>query len=77
MNPIIKIEADGSLTLSVNLRLSGSLLSQEEQIASALNSLGNLSTQEAMTHLDSQIQAPAGYSLKSYQKKSTKRHMVK
>lgn len=77
MNPIIKIEADGSLTMSVNLRLSGSLLSQEEQIAMALNTLGNLSTQEAMLHLDSQLQAPDGYSLKTHQKKSIKRHMVR
>lgn len=53
MTPEIKREDDGSLTFSVNVRLSGSLLEQEEEIARILNELGRKATAEALGGFDS------------------------
>ena len=53
MTPQIKHEDDGSLTLSVNVRLSGSLLEQEQEIARILNELGRRATGEALGSFDS------------------------
>lgn len=77
MNPQIKTESDGSTTLSVNFKLSGSFLSQEEQIARAVNLLGNLSTQECLRSFDSLQGVPKGHSLKGESKKNIKRPMVR
>jgi replicative DNA helicase len=39
-----KTEADGSVTISMNLKTEGSMLEQEEQIAVALAEIGRLAT---------------------------------
>ncbi len=57
MTPKIKREADGSLTVSVNVHLSGSMLEQEEIIAEAVNAVGRAATLKVLESLDSDGQA--------------------
>jgi hypothetical protein len=45
-------ELDGSITLSLNFKLSGSSLEQEEQLAAKLNELGVLGTGEILKSYD-------------------------
>jgi hypothetical protein len=52
MYPKVKKENDGSLTLSLNVVLSGSSLDQEESLALALNSLGLSATLEVLSSFD-------------------------
>lgn len=52
MYPKVKKENDGSLTLSLNVVLSGSSLDQEESLALALNSLGLSATSEVLSSFD-------------------------
>lgn len=75
MNTNLKREKDGSLTLSVNLKLSGSCLEQEESLAIALNELGLCSTAEILESFDvkeDNIEVDGEkYSSKGEKKKST------
>jgi hypothetical protein len=68
-------ESDGSVTLSLNIKLLGSSLEQEEQLAEALNSLGRLGSIEILESLDTNGEAieVAGvtHSSKGEKKKST------
>lgn len=77
MTPQIKKESDGSLTLSVNVRLNGSLLEMEEEIAEILNELGRAATGAALERFDSNgdpiIVDNQKYTSKGSEKKSTKR----
>jgi hypothetical protein len=52
MNTNLKREKDGSLTLSVNVKFSGSCLEQEESLAIALNELGLCCTAEILESFD-------------------------
>ena len=77
MTPQIKQEADGSLTLSVNVRLEGSLLEMEEEIATILNELGRMATGKALQQFDSNgdpiIVDNQKHTSKGSEKKSTRR----
>jgi hypothetical protein len=79
MTPQIKHETDGSLTLSVNVRLTGSLLEMEEEIARVVNALGRAATGEALESFDSDGTAVVvnnkRYTSKGKEKKSTRRRM--
>ena len=46
-------ELDGSITLSLNIKLVGSSLEQEEMLLASLNSLGCLGTKEILESQDS------------------------
>lgn len=50
--PQVKRELDGSLTLSVNVKLTGSSLEQEEALCRALNSLGLSGTEAILSSFD-------------------------
>ena len=39
-----KVEADGSVTITMNFKPEGSMLEQEEQIAQALSEMGRMAT---------------------------------
>lgn len=72
----VRKEKDGSYTLTMNVRLEGSLLHMEEQIATSLNTLGSQLTGEALQVLDTDGGAIVAdnlkYTSKGLQKKSTK-----
>lgn len=76
MSMVVTKEKDGSYTLSMNIRLDGSLLQMEEQIAHSLNTLGNQLTGEALQALDTDGSALIAnnikYTSKGLKKKSTK-----
>lgn len=77
MKSEIKQEQDGSYTLSVNLKLEGSMLEMEERIQEMANELGLKATLEALRKFDADgtpIQVK-GQTLtsKGPQKKSSKR----
>lgn len=81
MKSEIKQEEDGSYTVSVNLKLEGSMLEMEEHIQDMVNELGLKATKEALRKFDTDgtpIQFK-GKTLtsKGAQKKSSKRRMDK
>jgi hypothetical protein len=47
-----KIESDGSVTITMNIKPQGSMLEQEEQIASALAEVGRLATALSLKEFD-------------------------
>jgi len=77
MTPKITKETNGSLTLSINLELSGTMLEQEEQIARAVAEVGRMATGEALGSFDTDGAAVVvdnrRYTSKGTQKKSTRR----
>ncbi len=79
MTPKITREANGSLTVSINLELTGTMLEQEEQIAKAVAEVGRVATGEALGSFDtngtSVISANRTYTSKGQEKKSTRRRM--
>lgn len=78
MIPQIKHEDDGSLTVSVNIRLSGSLMEMEEEIARVVNEVGRAATGEALRSFDGDGRAlivnNQKQTSKGFEKKSTRRH---
>lgn len=81
MKSEIKQEPDGSYTLSVNLKLEGSMLEMEEHIQEMANELGLKATLEALRKFDADG-APIQFkgqtlTSKGAQKKSSKRHTGK
>ena len=52
MRPQHKIEPDGSVTITMNLKTEGSMLEQEEQIAAALAEVGQLATSISLKKFD-------------------------
>ena len=81
MKSEIKQESDGSYTVSVNLKLEGSMLEMEEHIQDMVNELGLKATMEALRKFDTDgtpIQLK-GQTLtsKGGQKKSSKRRTEK
>lgn len=52
MQPTIIREENGSLTISINLHLQGTMLEQEEQIRQAVNSVGRTATGCALQSFD-------------------------
>ncbi len=47
-----KLEADGSISITTNLKPTGSMLEQEEQIAEAVAEVGRLATQLSLQGFD-------------------------
>lgn len=47
-----KLEADGSVTITMNIKPQGSMLEQEEQIAAALAEVGRLATALSLKEFD-------------------------
>ena len=81
MKSEIKQEQDGSYTLSVNLKLEGSMLEMEEHIQEMVNELGLKATLEALRKFDAdgrpiQLKGKTLTS-KGAQKKSSKRPTAK
>ena len=81
MKSEIKQEQDGSYTLSVNLKLEGSMLEMEEHIQEMVNELGLKATIEALRKFDAdgtpiQLKGKTLTS-KGTQKKSSKRRTDK
>lgn len=50
--PTVINEKDGSLTISINLKMSGTMLEQESQIRDAINSVGRCATGFALKSFD-------------------------
>lgn len=77
MTPKITKEANGSLTVSINLELTGTMLEQEEQIARAVAEVGRVATGEALRSFDTDGAAVVvdnrKYTSKGEGKKSTRR----
>lgn len=77
LKPEIKKEANGSYTISVNIEMSGSMLSKEEQIARAVAAIGAVATREALESFDTDgsavIVENRKYTSKGTKKKSTRR----
>jgi hypothetical protein len=55
--PKLSKESDGSLTISINLKLSGTMLEQEEQIRDAVNQVGRSATGVALKSFDTNGEA--------------------
>ena len=47
-----KIEADGSVTITMNIKAEGSMLEQEEQIAQAVAEMGRMATALSLQGFD-------------------------
>lgn len=47
-----KIEADGSVTITMNFKPEGSMLEQEEQIAQAVAEMGRMATAFSLQNFD-------------------------
>lgn len=47
-----KVEMDGSITISLNLKPEGSMLEQEEQIAAAVSQIGKMATELSLKKFD-------------------------
>lgn len=77
----VKQEADGSLTVSVNLRFEGSMLEMEEKIAQTVNELGKFATVEALKQFDTDgsaiVVGNEKHTSKGLVKKNTSRHTEK
>lgn len=75
----IKKEKDGSYTISVNLKLEGSMLEMEESIQESVNEIGLHATLLALKEFDtdgSPIEVKGKkYTSKGSEKKTIKRHM--
>lgn len=52
MSQSIRKESDGSITLSINIKLEGSMLSMEDKIQEAVNQLGLQATLSALEKFD-------------------------
>lgn len=76
MEPTLHCEPDGSYTVSLNVRLEGSLLEKEEQIAAHVNTLGNYLTGKVLQDLDTDgspiVRHNVKFTTKGQQKKTTK-----
>lgn len=75
----IKQEKDGSYTISVNVKLEGSMLKMEESIQEVVNEIGLNTTLLALKQFDTDGEPIAikgeKYTSKGLVKKSTKRRM--
>jgi hypothetical protein len=47
-----KLETDGSISITLNIKPEGSMLEQEEQIAAAVAEVGRLATQLSLSDFD-------------------------
>ena len=72
-----KTEADGSVTISMNLKTEGSMLEQEEQIAVALAEIGRLATSISLKKFDTDgrpvVVGNVKHTSRGEEKKTTKR----
>lgn len=72
-----KIESDGSLSITVNIKPMGSFLEQEEQIATAVAEVGRLASELRMKAHDTDgrmiVVANKKYTSRGVEKKNTKR----
>ena len=73
-------ETDGSVTISVNVKLSGTMLQQEEQIRQAINQVGRSATGLALKSFDTNGDPikidGVKYTSKKPQKKTSWRRMA-
>lgn len=76
-----KVEADGSMTITMNIKPQGSMLEQEEQIAEALNEMGRLATALSLKGFDTDgrpvIVNNVKHTSRGQEKKTTKRRTGK
>lgn len=76
-----KLEADGSVTITMNIKQQGSMLEQEEQIAAALAEVGRLATALSLKEFDTDgrplIVDNIKHTSRGQEKKATKRRTGK
>lgn len=76
-----KLEADGSVTITMNIKPQGSMLEQEEQIAAALAEVGRLATALSLKEFDTDgrplIVDNIKHTSRGQEKKATKRRTGK
>ena len=76
-----KLEADGSVTITLNFKPEGSMLEQEEQIAEALADAGRLATALSLKNFDTDgrpvIVENVKFTSRGEEKKTFKRRMAK
>lgn len=76
-----KLEADGSVTITMNIKPQGSMLEQEEQIAAALAEVGRLATALSLKEFDTDgrplIVENVKHTSRGQEKKHTKRRTGK
>lgn len=76
-----KVEADGSVTITMNIKPQGSMLEQEEQIAEALAEAGRLATKQSLEDFDTDgrpvIVDNVKHTSRGQEKKGIKRRMGK
>lgn len=71
--PKVRQESDGSVTISINVKLSGSMLEQEEQIRQAVNQVGRSATGLALKSFDTKGDAIVLDGVKHTSKKPQKK----
>ncbi len=76
-----KVEADGSVTITLNIKAQGSMLEQEEQIAEAVAEVGRLATALSLQDFDTDgrpvIVDNVKHTSRGQEKKGTKRRTGK
>jgi len=76
-----KLEKDGSVTISLNIKPEGSMLEQEEQIAKAVAEVGRLATALSLSGFDTDgrpvIVDNVKHTSRGQEKKATKRRTGK
>lgn len=81
MEPVYKLEEDGSISITLKIKPEGSFLEQEEQIAEALAEVGRLASQLTMKKFDTNgdpiIVKNEKYTSRGEEKKNSKRRGAK
>jgi hypothetical protein len=76
-----KVEADGSVTITMNIKPEGSMLEQEEQIAQALSEMGRMATALSLQGFDTDgrpvVVDNVKHTSRGQEKKTTKRRTGK
>lgn len=76
-----KVEADGSVTITMNIKPEGSMLEQEEQIAQALGEMGRMATALSLQGFDTDgrpvVVDNVKHTSRGQEKKTTKRRTGK
>ncbi len=76
-----KIEKDGSISITLNLKPVGSMLQQEDQIAEAIAEAGRIATAYSLRQFDTDgrpiVVNNVKHTSRGQEKKTTKRHTGK
>lgn len=76
-----KVEADGSVTITMNIKPEGSMLEQEEQIARAVAEMGRMATALSLQGFDTDgrpiVVDNVKHTSRGQEKKATKRRTGK